>query len=145
MPQVVEEYLTHLIADRSIEHHQSRLVVERDRAVVEVYRAHRGPLAINDKRLGVESARLPLKDAYARRKQRVVPGSTGQSDDVDVGARSGGQNANIDPTLRADASRSMKLRSGAKYAFVMYRLLRALAIDRAKKRSAPVLPSVGDV
>ena len=142
MPQVVEEYLTHLIADRSIEHHQSRLVVERDRAVVEVYRAHRGPLAINDKRLGVESARLPLKDAYARRKQRVVPGSTGQSDDVDVGARSGRQNANIDPTLRADASRSMKLRSGAKYAFVMYG---ALAIDRAKKRSAPVLPSVGDV
>ena len=39
----------------------------------------------------------------------------------------------------------MKLRSGAKYEFVMYRVLRAAAIDSAKKRSAAVLPSVGAV
>ena len=37
----------------------------------------------------------------------------------------------------------MKFRSGAKYEFVMYSVLRAAAIDSAKKRSAAVLPSVG--
>ena len=39
----------------------------------------------------------------------------------------------------------MKLRSGAKYEFVMYSVLRAAAIDSAKKRSAAVLPRVGVV
>ena len=34
----------------------------------------------------------------------------------------------------------MKLRSGAKYEFVTYNVLRAAAIDSAKKRSAAVLP-----
>ena len=49
------------------------------------------------------------------------------------------------PRLAAAASSSTKLRSGAKYALVMYSVLRAPAIERAKKRSAAVLPSVGDV
>lgn len=39
----------------------------------------------------------------------------------------------------------MRLRSGAKYAFVMYRVLRAAAMDSAKKRPAAVLPNVGVV
>ena len=39
----------------------------------------------------------------------------------------------------------MKLRSGAKYEFVMYSVLRAAAIDSAKNRSAAVLPNVGAV
>ena len=117
--QVIEKDLIHVMTDRSIEHHQGRLVVERHRAVIEVHRAHGGPLAVNDERLGVERAGLPLVEPYARCKQRVVPGATGVADDVDVGTRPGRQDANIDPRRAAAASRSMKLRSGAKYEFVM--------------------------
>ena len=49
------------------------------------------------------------------------------------------------PRLAVAASISMKLVSGTKYGFVMYSVSRAPAIERARNRSAVVLPSVGVV
>jgi hypothetical protein len=49
------------------------------------------------------------------------------------------------PRRAAAESRSVKLRSGAKYEFGMYSFLRAPAIESAKRRSPAVRASVGAV
>src|SRR5262249_1805639 len=60
--EIIEEDMIHLLANRTIEHHQRRLVVQRQRAVIEVQRADRGPLAVYYERLRVQRRRLPFVD-----------------------------------------------------------------------------------
>ena len=57
----------HLRAQRRIEEHEVRLVVEGERPVVEVHRADRAPEAVHDERLRVHHRRLILVDADRRR------------------------------------------------------------------------------
>ena len=68
---------------------QRRLVVELERAVVEVRRADRRPAAVDGHRLGVQHRRLVLVDLDARPHQLVVGGAAGDPDRrlVDVRAR----------------------------------------------------------
>lgn len=57
--EIVDEELIHLLSNRRIEHHQRCLVVQRHRTVVEIHRADRDPLAVDDERLRVQRCRLP--------------------------------------------------------------------------------------
>jgi hypothetical protein len=84
MTEVVEEDFLHLATGSSIPHHECRLIVQCHRAVVEVHRSDREPLAVDDERLGVQRRGLPLVYPYAGREKRSTPRASRQPDDVDV-------------------------------------------------------------
>ena len=67
---------------------------------IDVTRPDGEPLAIDDERLRMEGRGLPFVHPHAGVKERVIPGTPCQPDDVDVGTGTCGEDAHIDATSR---------------------------------------------